>query len=198
MVANGQAMRRDDGALSGDGIGDEDLLARISDGDRVAFAMLVTRHGNRSLAIAERLLGDRAEAEDVVQESFVKLWTDASRFDPARARFATWFYRVLSNAALDRLRRRRRLVALPDGYDGVDGEDDAEETMLRDQRVCRVRAAIDALPERQRLALVLCHFEGISNREAGEIMKLGVKGVESLLVRARRQLRASLAGEMEE
>ncbi|GAB4125668.1 MAG: RNA polymerase sigma factor [Rhodothalassiaceae bacterium] len=198
MVANGQAMRRDDGALSGDGIGDEDLLARISDGDRVAFAMLVTRHGNRSLAIAEHLLGDRAEAEDVVQESFVKLWTDASRFDPARARFATWFYRVLSNAALDRLRRRRRLVALPDGYDGVDGEDDAEETMLRDQRVCRVRAAIDALPERQRLALVLCHFEGISNREAGEIMKLGVKGVESLLVRARRQLRASLAGEMEE
>ncbi|GAB4572640.1 MAG: RNA polymerase sigma factor [Rhodothalassiaceae bacterium] len=198
MVANGQAMRRDDGGLSGDGIGDEDLLARISDGDRVAFAMLVTRHGNRSLAIAERLLGDRAEAEDVVQESFVKLWTDASRFDPARARFATWFYRVLSNAALDRLRRRRRLVALPDGYDGVDGEDDAEETMLRDQRVCRVRAAIDALPERQRLALVLCHFEGISNREAGEIMKLGVKGVESLLVRARRQLRASLAGEMEE
>lgn len=198
MVANGQAMRRDDGALSGDGIGDEDLLARISDGDRVAFEMLVTRHGNRSLAIAERLLGDRAEAEDVVQESFVKLWSDASRFDPARARFATWFYRVLSNAALDRLRRRRRLVALPDGYDGVDGENDAEETMLRDQRVRRVRAAIDALPERQRLALVLCHFEGISNREAGEIMKLGVKGVESLLVRARRQLRASLAGEMEE
>lgn len=176
---------------------DEALVARVADGNSIAYEQLVLRHADRFLALAERLLGERMEAEDALQEAFGKLWSRAGSFNPDTARFTTWFYRVVANACYDRLRRRRRMQPLPEGWDAADDRPGADETIAEGQRAVAVRAALDGLPERQRLAVVLCYFEDISNIEAAETMEISVKALESLLVRARKALRDGLATERE-
>jgi len=171
---------------------DETLVARVAEGDRAAYAGLVLRHTDRFLALAERLLGTRGEAEDVLQDAFSRLWTHADRFDPEVARFTTWFYRVVANACTDRLRRRGRSQPLPEHWDSVDPGPRADEKLAENQRARRVRDALDELPERQKVAVTLCYFEGLTNVEAAEVLSISVKALESLLVRARRGLRAEL------
>ena len=171
---------------------DESLVARVADGDRAAYAKLVLRHTDRFLALAERLLGERSEAEDVLQDAFSRLWTRADRFDPETARFTTWFYRVVANACTDRLRRRGRSQSLPENWDGIDTDPPADETLARRQHAGQVRRALDCLPERQKVAVTLCYFEGLTNVEAADVLSISVKALESLLVRARRGLKAEL------
>lgn len=173
---------------------DAALVARTAAGDARAYGVLVRRHADRSIHIAERLLGDRGGAEDAVQEAFAKLWQQADRFDPQAARFSTWFYRVVANAALDRRRRELRRTAspLPPDFDPPDDAPDAEAQLAAGDRSAAVRAALQALPDRQRLALVLCYFEDCSNAEAAAIMGLTAKALESLLVRARRALKETM------
>jgi len=175
---------------------DEALVARVAEGDRAAYAGLVLRHTERFLALAERLLGERDEAEDALQDAFSRLWTRASGFDPAAARFTTWFYRVVANACTDRLRRRKRLQALPEHWDAIDPAQPADEGLSRRQRAGEVRQALERLPDRQKLAVVLCYFEGLTNVEAADVLAVSVKALESLLVRARRTLKADLGGEV--
>jgi len=171
---------------------DESLVARVACGDRAAYAKLVLRHTDRFLALAERLLGERGEAEDVLQDAFSRLWTRADRFDPETARFTTWFYRVVANACTDRLRRRGRSQPLPENWDGVDTDPPADEKLDQSQRAGQVRRALDCLPERQKVAVTLCYFEGLTNVEAADVLSISVKALESLLVRARRGLKAEL------
>lgn len=180
----------------GDEASDEALVARVAEGDRAAYAGLVFRHADRFLALAERLLGDRHEAEDALQDAFSRLWMRADGFDPAAARFTTWFYRVVANACTDRLRRRGRLQALPEQWDAVDPGQPADEDLDEAQRARRLRQALDRLPERQRLAVMLCYFEGLTNLEAAKVLTVSVKALESLLVRARRRLKGELDGEV--
>ncbi len=171
---------------------DAGLMARIADGDAQAFDRLVERHASRSLALAERLLGDRAEAEDMVQEALTKVWLEPSKFAPARARFSTWFYRVVTNRCLDQ-RRRRRPEGLPENFDAADPAPGAETQLAAADRRRLTAAAIDALPERQRTAVTLCYLHGLSNAEAAQILDMKVKALESLLVRARTKLKQQLA-----
>lgn len=175
---------------------DAGLVTRVAGGDRTAYAQLVLRHADRFLRLAERLLGERAEAEDAVQDAFGRLWIRADSFDPARARFTTWFYRVVANACHDRL-RRRRTEPLPAAWDAADPAPDAEAGVAAGQRAAAVQTALAALPERQRLAMVLSYYEELSNEEAAAAMDVSVKALESLLVRARRTLRESLMKEAE-
>jgi len=170
---------------------DASLVARIATGDRGAYAALADRHLDRAVRIAERMTGNRDEAEDAVQNAFIKLWQKPDRFDPGRARFASWFASVVANAALD-LRRRRREGPLPGGYEPADPAGDAEAHSLEVDRQRHVADALAGLPDRQRLAVVLCYLEGFSNAEAAQAMDVGIKGLESLLVRARSSLRVSL------
>lgn len=165
------------------------LMDMVARGDQGAYAILVTRHADRFLRLAERLLSDRAEAEDVMQDAFTRLWQKADRFDANTARFTTWFYRVVSNACTDRMRRNRRLVALPEGWDVMDSAPSADDIIERKQQASHLTKALQILPERQRFALVLNYYEDVNNQEAAEIMGISVKAVESLLVRARRHLR---------
>lgn len=168
---------------------DTALMSQVAQGDQTAYATLVTRHANRFLRLAERLLSDRAEAEDVMQDAFTRLWQKADRFDANTARFTTWFYRVVSNACTDRLRRKKRLVALPEGWDTADPAPNADDVMAQDQRASQLNQVLRTLPDRQRLALTLSYYEELSNQEAAGIMDISVKALESLLVRARRHLR---------
>lgn len=176
---------------------DEDLVRRVARGDRDALALLLDRHSDRAYAFATRLLGNPTEAEDAVQEAFLKLWREAGRWQAERGRFAPWFFRIVYNLCIDVIRRRRTV-----GLDTVaEMESDApgpEELAARRLREDRVAAALARLPERQRAAVLLCYYQGLSNREAAEIMNLGVKGLEALLVRARRQLAQTLASEAEQ
>lgn len=171
---------------------DEALLARIAEGERMAFARLVERHTKRFYAVAYRNVFHRAEAEDIVQEAFLKLWGNPEIWQPGRgAKFTTWFYRLVLNLCHDHNKRKRPLP-LPETFDAPDTVVGAEEGMATQQRQKAVEGALRDLPERQRHALILCFYEGLSNREAAEIMGVRVKALESLLMRAKAQLRDTL------
>ncbi len=183
-----------DDERTGDAHDDARLVRRVAEArDRAAFALLIDRHAARALALAERVLLDRAEAEDAVQDAFTRLWLKSDRFDPNRARFSTWFHRVVVNACLDRRRRWRDWLPIERMGERADPAPDGATRLEADQRAETVRRALGTLPVRQRLAIVLTFYQELSNREAAEAMGLSVKALESLLVRARRRLRRELA-----
>ena len=175
----------------GDSDGDEALVKRIGRGDAGAFKILMTRYASLHLSFAKRLVGSREEAEDIVQESYAKLWTHARDFDPRKSKFTTWFYRVVFNRCLDH-KRKKRPLALPEGFDAPDDAPSAHHALEASERAAKVREALERIPARQKAAIVLCYFEGVSNREAAEILGLSVKALESLLGRGRQSLQVFL------
>jgi RNA polymerase sigma-70 factor, ECF subfamily len=176
---------------------DEALMQRVAVADRVAFRSLLERHARRTLALARYTLGNASEAEDIVQEAFVRVWQHASRFDGRRALFTTWLHRIVVNLCVDNLRRPRH-----DGDAGLqDLADEAPDALgqaLTHERRAAVQAAMRRLPARQRAALVLFHFQGASTREGAAAMELSDKAFESLLIRARIALREALLGYMQD
>ena len=175
--------------------GEEDeraLMARVGTGDARAFERIVARHLPMLHALAWRMLGDASEAEDVVQESLVKLWVNAKGWQPSGGGLGAWLRRIATNACLDRLRRPRALSdeGLPERADDAPLADSLIDAA---RRRAAVQAAILALPDRQRAAIVLTYHEGVSNAEAASILGIGVKALESLLVRARQGLSQQLA-----
>ena len=170
---------------------DEELVALIGGGDRRAYHVLVERHGRRVLGLARRMMRNLAEAEDVSQEAFLRVWQKAGEWQPRGARFTTWLYRVVVNLCLDR-RRKPTMAPIEAAGDPADTRPDAEQTLATVQRERQVASALQALPERQRAALVLSYYEGLSNLEAAGALELSVSALESLLVRARRALRQEL------
>lgn len=173
---------------------DAELVYLAGQGDASACAGLVDRHINRIVGVAERLLGSRADAEDVAQEVFLRVWRHAAAWRPGEARFSTWLYRVATNLCTDRLRRRRE-TGLEVVADFDDGSVPADHLLVRQDIAKRVQAALAMLPERQRTAVVLCHYEELGNIEAAKVMDVSVEAMESLLSRGRRRLREMLRGE---
>lgn len=173
---------------------DLDILQRVGEGDPVACAALLDRHMGRLLTLGERMLGSRAESEEVVQETFIRAWRAAPDWQIGRARFSTWLHRVALNLCRDRLRRRRE-VALEAAGDPADDRPHPGTSLQRGAVAARVEAALATLPERQRAAIVLCHFEELGNVAAAAILEVSVEALESLLARGRRRLRELLADE---
>jgi RNA polymerase sigma-70 factor, ECF subfamily len=191
---------------------DDALMRRAGSGDKAAFALLVRRHLARATALAQRITGNRSDAEEIVQEAFLRCWRKAPEWRPANdqaaddraandrgatAQFGTWLYRVLVNLCLDR-RRRTQPVEIEAADQVADGGVDGFDATARGETSRRVQAAIARLPERQRAALALCYFEGLGNIEAAAMLDISIGALESLLVRARRALRdalGDLAGE---
>lgn len=170
---------------------DGDLVRRVGEGDDRAVEALVARKLPRMHALAWRLLGDRGEAEDVVQELFVRVWRQAPKWQPGAARFDTWMHRVALNLCTDRLRRRRE-APLPEGWDAPDPAPGADVKLAEAEAGARVERALQALPPRQREAIVLTYYQELPNRDAAELMGIGVDALESLLSRGRRSLRERL------
>jgi RNA polymerase sigma-70 factor (ECF subfamily) len=172
------------------GVADEELMLRVGRGDGDACRLLVERHLGRVVAFAARVLGSPSDAEDVAQEVFARVWTSAGAWQPS-ARFTTWLHRVALNLCLDRLARRRE-SALDEAPEPVDPCPTPARRMEEAEVTRVVGREIAALPERQRIALALCHYQGLRNDEAAEIMEITIEALESLLARARRTLRARL------
>ncbi len=172
---------------------DEALLALYAKGDREAARLLTLRFTPVALRVAQRMLADRAEAEDVGQEAMLRLWRMAPGWQPGAAKVSTWLYRVVANLCTDRLRKRRTvpLDAAPELEDGNPG---VAERMIEADRAAALEEGLGTLPERQRQAVILRHLEGLSNPEIAEVMEVGVEAVESLVARGKRGLAAALSG----
>ena len=169
---------------------DIELMRRTAKGDAGAFRALADQHLGKIMNFAYRMLHDRAEAEDVAQETFLRLWKDAGRYEP-RARVGTWLHRIAHNLCIDRLRRGRERPS-----DRLDEQPSFEEpgALLDEKRTAdAVLLALALLPERQRAAIVLVHHQGLGNIEAAEVMGVGIDALESLLARGRKALRERLA-----
>jgi len=171
---------------------DEELLIRIADGDPAASRALVARKLPRILGLAQRMLGDKTEAEDVAQEAFLRVWRQAPKWRPGEARFDTWLHRVSLNLCYDRLRRRRE-ISTDDPPEIVDDGPAPDRGLEAQDTGRRVGQALAKLPDRQREAVVLCHYQELGNIEAAAVMGVTVEALESLLSRGRRGLRTALA-----
>lgn len=171
---------------------DSEIMARIAKGDTHAFNSLVKQHLPRAYALAYRTLMNSAEAEEVAQDAFTKIWVKAREYDGSRAAFATWLHRIVVNLCLDRIRQRK----YHDGDDALatvaDERDSAEILAGNREEADLVRDAVALLPEQQRLAVSLCYFEEYTNPEAAKMMGMHIKALEGLLVRARKTLRTKL------
>lgn len=183
-----------DGVATRRGNEDDDLMARIAAGDAGAFRRLMDRHVDGAYRLAKRVIGSHAEAEDAVQEAFLKVWTRAQSWKPGGARFSTWLWRVVLNQSLD-VRRRPRQAPLDAGPEPVDPSADPVRAIAERQDKERLDRSIAALPERQRAALALIYGVGASNIEAAEALGISVGALEQLLVRAKRALRDTLKAE---
>ena len=172
----------------------EAQLMAFARGDARAARAIIAALAPRLLAFSTRMLGDAAEAEDVVQETLLRLWRAAPDWRPDGAKVSTWAFRVASNLAIDRLRRRARApIAVGDETEHViDAAPSAVERMTEHERRAALDAAVQKLPERQRQAVILRHVEGLTNPEIAAIMDIGIEAVESLTARGRQELKARL------
>jgi len=171
---------------------DADIIAGLQAGDDRALNILMARHLNTIHALAARLLGDRALAEDVTQTVFLKTWEFAPDWVPGRARLLTWMRRVTTHHCLDMLKKKAPIYTdtVPDH---ADERDSVVQSLIKREATTEIGAEVSAamarLPERQRTALTLSYYEELSQKEGARIMEISESAYESLLVRARKALR---------
>jgi RNA polymerase sigma-70 factor (ECF subfamily) len=170
---------------------DSELLDKLAIGDEAAFRMLVERHIDRAYAIALRIVGNAADAEDVVQDTMLKIWSHRGRWQHGRAKFSTWLYRVISNRCID-LRRKPRNENVETVPEVADSQPGAVEIIERNELNGMLELAMQRLPEQQRIAVIFSYHENMSNGEIAQVMDTTVAAVESLLKRGRQQLRQLL------
>lgn len=189
---------------------DEELMAAVILGDPLAYQALVRKNLPAISRYALRLLGSRSESEDIAQETFLRLWTTAKSWDPAKAKLTTWLHRITHNLCIDYLRKQKRVSLEADFDDETSGEEtknsefgralresaeargDEPDREAREADLRALDLALRRLPEAQRSALLLCHYQGFSNKEAADIMGSSVQALESLIARAKRGLRVQL------
>ncbi|MFW0778122.1 MAG: sigma-70 family RNA polymerase sigma factor [Rickettsiales bacterium] len=167
---------------------DAALLVRIQDGDRGAFAALVQKHHETFYHLAYRYMQSRDEAEDMVQTAFLKLWEYPDRWNPEKGgKFTTWFYRVVVNLCLD-AQKKHKTSALPESFEAEDSSPNQEIRAMSKQTHAALEKQLATLPDRQRMALILCFYQELPHKEAAGVMRISVKALRSLLMRAKTTL----------
>jgi RNA polymerase sigma-70 factor (ECF subfamily) len=180
----------------------EELMARIAKGDESVFEILVERHQTSILNLIYRYTGDRTQAKDLAQEVFIRVWKSAKTYKP-EAKFTTWLYRITANLCFNELKASRRKKWFSFNRLDEDGEHTLEETLadsapsaedllLEKERTRQISEALQSLPDNQRMALVLKRYDDLSYQEIAQVIGCSVSAVESLLVRAKRNLQEKL------
>ena len=172
---------------------DTALIARVGNREPGAVREIVAKKLPRIVALAARMLGDRDEADDVAQEAFLRIWKIAPKWRSGAARFDTWLHRVTLNLCYDRLRRHRETTVSDEFPEQADPAPLPDERLATAHANARMQAALATLPARQREALVLQYYQDLPNADAAALMGVSVEALESLLARARRNLKAALA-----
>jgi RNA polymerase sigma-70 factor (ECF subfamily) len=170
---------------------DEALMAAVSARQQQAFRILMARHMQRAIGVAQRIVRDPGEADDIGQEAFLRVWSRAASFDPDIARFTTWLYRIVLNLAFDRS-KRRPLAPIDEAADVHANGPGPVELLIADEERRILEQAMAGLSERQRGAIALFHMEGLSGEESAQAMDLSAKAFESLLGRARARLKENV------
>ncbi len=174
---------------------DQALMHMVASGAQDAFAILLKRHLSYAVKLSLRYTQDISLAEDIAQEAFAKLWRKAHLWSDAhQVKFTTWFYRIVVNTAIDHQRKKKE-ATLAEMPDIADQHSHIEKDYAKKQEREQVLQAMEDLPERQKMALMLCFFQEHSNKEAAEIMEISVKALETLLIRGKRQLRDVFGGD---
>lgn len=182
----------DAGAAMTDCRCDDDLLADTAQGDRVAFQVLMQRHVRPMLALAQRVSGSADDAEELVQDAFLKVWAMAPKWRrDGGAQFSTWLYRVVLNGCLDR-RRRPAWTGLDEVAEVADTDPGAAQHLARRQSRALIQTAMADIPERQRAALYLHYFAEITAPQAALVLDISVPAMEALLIRGKRALKKEL------
>lgn len=184
---------------------DEETMLAVCNGDQSAYETIVKKHLQPISHYAYRMLGNTKDTEEISQETFLRLWTHAARWQTDKANLSTWLHRIAHNLCIDYLRRHRRTLLQveirpePDAeyfYNKEIAQDPDTELGLHlgsGAAARQLQRALQELPESQRSALMLCHYQGFSNKEAAVIMDISVKALESAIARAKRALRTSLS-----
>jgi RNA polymerase sigma-70 factor (ECF subfamily) len=186
-VVDGHAVPDSEDRMAGNE-SDESLMGLVAHGDQRAFRILMGRHMGLAIRAAQRIVGNAAEADDIGQDAFLRVWSRAASFDPNVARFTTWLYRVVVNLALDRVRMPSP-APIDEAVEVRSNDPEPVTLMIEDEERRTIAAGMATLPERQRVAIVLFHMEGLSGRDAAQSMNVTEKAFESLLVRARSALK---------
>lgn len=189
--------------LFGDGFSDADVMLRVKDGDDSAFDYLVQKYRRPMVSFMARMAHNTAVAEELAQEVFLRVYRSRGSYQVS-AKFTTWLYRIAVNLAVNHARdtrheRAEKTLSLnePDPENGrtldvPDGALDAEENLVRRERLQAIRQRVQALPERQRLAVIMHKYQQMDYRQIGEVLKLSESATKSLLFRAYETLREQL------
>ncbi len=173
-------------------VDEAELVRKVVAGDRFAYERLLALHLPSLTAYVMRMMANSADADDVIQETFLRLWTKGQRFDPARAKLTTWLHNIAHNLVIDYFRGRNRLVGEP-----IPDQPDEQGGPAQNYTHLNLRAEISnammVLPERQRSAIIMCYYQGMSNRDAAAVLDVTTDALESLMARGRRRLRSLLA-----
>lgn len=180
---------------------DHQLMASIADGDKAAMAEFVSRHINRIKDFALRYVGACGDADDIVQEAFFRVWRKAPQWQDKKLPPVNWLYRITYNLSIDIIRKRKLEVSIDEQTKRIATEEieiESSDYELPENNLSNIETkkllalAFEELPERQRTAIILCHYHGQSNRDAAVIMEVSVEALESLLSRGRRKLKEQL------
>lgn len=188
---------------------DTDLMMRVKAGDQAAFKLIVDKYQHRVINVAYRLLGDIDEAEDIAQETFLRVYLSVKSYQP-QAELFTYLYTIATNLSLNRLRKKRRLQWFSLDAFKTEGEEESglevpadpagqpDQSLEREEREVAVRRALDALPPAQKTAVILSRYEGLSYKQIVQVMDISMSAVESKLHRAKQTLRKKLRAYSEE
>jgi RNA polymerase sigma-70 factor (ECF subfamily) len=170
---------------------DESLVVQVTLGNRDAYQQLLSRQLSPMSQYVTRMMGHSADTEDILQEVFLRLWTHADRYKPEVAKVSTWLHSIAHHLCIDHLRKHQRLVLTAAPPETIGGEE-PDALLSRSHANSRVMQALTTLPERQRSAIILCHYQELSNKDAASILEVSVDALESLLARGRRNLKTRL------
>jgi RNA polymerase sigma-70 factor (ECF subfamily) len=173
------------------GVDESDLIKQSVAGDESAYQLLLEKHLPSLSNYVMRMMANTAEADDIIQETFIRLWTRGNKFNPETARLTTWLHNIAHNLCIDYFRKSNRLV--DDSVEQPNAEvSGPEEALTRQGLVKSIQQAMMSLPERQRSAIIMCHYQGLSNKDAAVVLDMSVDALESLMARGRKKLRKLL------